>query len=70
LQAGLKYNAWNALITPYYDKIVSLGSLTVRLSPGVYFGLFTVMMVPVMIAFPVVVRRFNYTLRGCDCPCP
>jgi len=49
----------NALITPYYDESVSLGSLTVRLSPSVYFGLFGLMMIPVLIAFLLVARRFN-----------
>jgi POT family proton-dependent oligopeptide transporter len=57
----------NALVTPYYDKTVSLGSLAVRLTPGVYFGLFTLLMVPVMIAFLLVARRFNATLGGAGC---
>jgi dipeptide/tripeptide permease len=54
----------NALITPCYDKLVSLGGFSVRLSPEIYFGLFTVMMIPVVIAFLVVARRFNNTSAG------
>jgi proton-dependent oligopeptide transporter, POT family len=49
----------NALITPYYERSVSVGSLTVRFSPCVYFSLFTLMMIPVVIAFVLVARRFN-----------
>jgi len=54
----------NALITPFYERSISLGSLAVRLSPSVYFGFFTAMMVPVMIAFLLVARRFNRLPAG------
>ncbi len=51
----------NGLITPYYEQTVSLGSRSVHLTATVYFGLFTLMMVPVLLAFLLVARRFNDT---------
>ncbi len=51
----------NALVTPHYDKSISVGGLTIQLSPPLYFGLYTLMMVPVMVAFVFVARRFNVT---------
>ncbi|MGA2061581.1 MAG: hypothetical protein ABSG67_13945, partial [Thermoguttaceae bacterium] len=50
-------NMLNSVITPLYDtKIEWLG---LDLSPGNYFGLFTIMMIIVTVAFILVSRRFN-----------
>ncbi len=50
-------NMLNSVITPLYDtKIEWLG---LDLSPGNYFGLFTIMMIIVTVAFILVARRFN-----------
>ncbi len=42
-------NILNAQVTPLYDKM----------PPGEYFGMLTLMMVVVTIAFAIVARRFN-----------
>jgi dipeptide/tripeptide permease len=47
----------NAQITPLYDQHLSW--LGVTLTPGVYFGIFAVLMIPVTVAFIVVSKRFN-----------
>lgn len=47
-------NMLNSQITPYYD----------RLSPGVYFGLFALLMIPVTLAFILIARRFNVKAEG------
>ena len=50
-------NIINSVITPLYNtKIEWLG---LDLSPGNYFGLFTILMILVTIAFIIVARRFN-----------
>ena len=50
-------NMINSVITPLYDtRIESLG---LDLSPGNFFGLFTLIMIVVTIAFILVARRFN-----------
>ena len=48
-------NLINAQITPLYGQNV----LGFDLSPGRYFGLFALVMVPVTVAFVLVSRRFN-----------
>ncbi|MBN2577403.1 MAG: MFS transporter [Pirellulales bacterium] len=50
-------NIFNAGITPYYGKEISWLNLT--LTPGVYFGLFALLMIPVAGAFIFVAKRFN-----------
>jgi POT family proton-dependent oligopeptide transporter len=45
-------NMLNSQITPLYEK----------LSPGTYFGLFALVMVPVTVAFVLIARRFNRTV--------
>ena len=42
-------NILNAQVTPLYDKM----------APGEYFGMLTLMMVVVTVAFAIVARRFN-----------
>lgn len=42
-------NIVNSQVTPYYAK----------LSPGLYFGLFALVMIPVTVAFILIARRFN-----------
>jgi POT family proton-dependent oligopeptide transporter len=42
----------NSQVTPLYE----------RLSPGNYFGLFALVMIPVTLAFVVIARRFNRTV--------
>jgi len=56
----------NALITPYYDSPLALFGTKFRMTPTIYFGLFTLMMVPVTIAFVVIARRFNALPVGHD----
>jgi len=54
-------NILNAQITPYYDAHVSF--LDLHLTPGRYFGLFALAMIPVTLAFVFVARRFNRGIR-------
>jgi proton-dependent oligopeptide transporter, POT family len=50
-------NMINSVITPLYNtKIESLG---LDLTPGNFFGLFTIVMIMVTVAFMIVARRFN-----------
>lgn len=52
----------NSVITPLYGwEIPGLG---LTLSPGTYFGLFALLMVPVTLAFVLVSRRFNRPATG------
>ena len=53
----------NAWITPWYRSVEKTTEAASRLtlSPGVYFGLLALLMVPVTIAFILVARRFNRT---------
>jgi POT family proton-dependent oligopeptide transporter len=50
-------NILNAQITPFYGELIP--GTDFRLTPGPYFGLFALIMVPVTIAFVFVSRRFN-----------
>lgn len=50
-------NILNSFITPLYDAEIPW--LGVALSPGPYFGLFALLMVPVTLAFVLMSRRFN-----------
>lgn len=50
-------NILNSFITPLYGSEIAL--LGVALTPGPYFGLFALLMVPVTAAFVLVSRRFN-----------
>lgn len=47
-------NMLNSQITPFYE----------RLSPGTYFGLFALLMIPVTLAFILIARRFNRKDEG------
>jgi hypothetical protein len=47
----------NAQITPFYDQYVSWFGIT--LTPGIFFGIFAALMIPVTLAFIVVSKRFN-----------
>jgi POT family proton-dependent oligopeptide transporter len=47
----------NAQLTPFYDQYVSW--LGITLTPGIFFGIFALLMVPVTLAFIVVSKRFN-----------
>jgi POT family proton-dependent oligopeptide transporter len=49
-------NILNAQITPLYNRLELFG---VKLSPGPYFTLLTILMVVVTIAFVLVAQRFN-----------
>ena len=53
-------------MTPYYEQTVSLWGTSITLSPGVYFMLFAVLMIPVTLAFILVARRFNREVAGPD----
>jgi POT family proton-dependent oligopeptide transporter len=50
-------NILNSLVTPLYGA--EIPTLGITLSPGLYFGLFAGLMVPVTVAFVLVARRFN-----------
>jgi POT family proton-dependent oligopeptide transporter len=50
-------NILNSFITPLYGTTIE--PLGVTLSPGLYFALFALLMVPVTAAFAIVSRRFN-----------
>ena len=52
----------NGFVSPCYESTVVLFHRPTVLSPPLYFGLFTIAMVPVTIAFVVVARRFNRKL--------
>ena len=47
----------NAQVTPFYNNYVSWFGIT--LTPGIYFGFFAVVMIPVTLAFILVSKRFN-----------
>jgi len=50
-------NILNSLVTRLYEmRIESLG---ITFSPGLYFGLFALVMIPVTLAFALIARRFN-----------
>ncbi len=52
----------NSVITPLYEtKIEWLG---LNLSPGNYFGMFTLLMILVTITFIIVAKRFNRSAPG------
>lgn len=51
----------NAQITPFYDQYVSW--LGITLTPGIFFGMFAGLMVPVTIAFILVSKRFNSSAK-------
>ena len=50
-------NILNSFITPLYEK--EIPSLGITLAPGLYFGLFTLLMILVTVTFALVARRFN-----------
>jgi len=50
-------NMLNSVITPFYGEEIEW--LGVTLSPGNYFAMFALLMIPVTIAFILVARRFN-----------
>jgi POT family proton-dependent oligopeptide transporter len=50
-------NMLNSLITPLYGAEIPV--LGITLTPGPYFGIFALLMIPVTIAFILVSRRFN-----------
>jgi hypothetical protein len=47
----------NAQVTPFYDQYVSWFGIT--LTPGIFFGIFALLMIPVTGAFILVSKRFN-----------
>jgi POT family proton-dependent oligopeptide transporter len=47
----------NAQVTPFYNHYVSWFGIT--LTPGIFFGIFAVVMVPLTLTFIVVSKRFN-----------
>jgi dipeptide/tripeptide permease len=49
----------NSFVTPYYESTINLAGISLHLSAGRYFALFTAGMVPVTIAFLLAARRFN-----------
>jgi dipeptide/tripeptide permease len=50
---------FNGLVTPYYERTISLPGGSLTLSPGVYFAGFAILMVFVTLTFLPLARRFN-----------
>ncbi len=47
----------NSVVTPLYGNEIPIAGIT--LSPGLYFGIFALLMIPVTLAFVLVAHRFN-----------
>lgn len=52
-------DVFNGLVTPYYERTVTLPGGALTLTPGVYFAGFALLMVAVTLAFLAIARRFN-----------